>query len=76
MVVRDRPFPGAWLSTNFVQSWKKVCYRGGCRQNFLIWSVPLALPLPPLSHGVVVTPVSPPRVLRHPVLVRVDDWWA
>jgi hypothetical protein len=38
--------------------------------------MPLALPLPPPNHGVVVAPVSLPRELRHPVLVRVHDWRA
>jgi hypothetical protein len=74
MVVRDRPFLGTWLSTYFVQRWKKVCYCGGCRQILLIGSAPLALLLPRPNRGVVVVPVSLPQEPRHPVLVHVDDW--
>jgi hypothetical protein len=36
--------------------------------------MPLSLPLPPQSRGVMVAPICLPWELRHPVLVRVDDW--
>jgi hypothetical protein len=39
-------------------------------------TVPPALPLLPLSRGVLVTPVSLPQEPRHLVLGRVDDWQA